>query len=193
LDYLVEHACRLITRDELLNALWPDTFVQPEVLKSRPEHIWEDQRDEREFSYHAIRVKASFDRVMDVLRALKESNWVTGGPKSAAVRLGMKRTTLAYRIRKLNIPLPPGLMGTETTIATQLDGTIIAERQAPRDSFAGHQMSTPWDPLHGAYFNGEAREQLSIRDESGPRNHERHCRNAVAFASGPLCRAPRSQ
>jgi formate hydrogenlyase transcriptional activator len=42
-----------------------------------------------------------------VLRALKESNWVTGGPKGAAVRLGIKRTTLAYRIRKLNIPLRP--------------------------------------------------------------------------------------
>jgi formate hydrogenlyase transcriptional activator len=42
-----------------------------------------------------------------VLRALKESNWVTGGPKGAAARLGMKRTTLAYRIHKLNIPLRP--------------------------------------------------------------------------------------
>lgn len=42
-----------------------------------------------------------------VLRALKESNWVTGGPNGAAVKLGMKRTTLAYRIRKLNIPLRP--------------------------------------------------------------------------------------
>src|ERR1700733_5219265 len=34
LRYLVEHAGRLVTQDELLNALWPDTFVQPEVLKS---------------------------------------------------------------------------------------------------------------------------------------------------------------
>jgi formate hydrogenlyase transcriptional activator len=42
-----------------------------------------------------------------VLRALKESNWVTGGPRGAAVRLGMKRTTLAYRIRKLGIPVRP--------------------------------------------------------------------------------------
>jgi len=42
-----------------------------------------------------------------VLRALKESNWVTGGPNGAAVRLGMKRTTLAYRIRKLGIPVRP--------------------------------------------------------------------------------------
>ena len=38
----------------------------------------------------------------------------------------------------------------------KLDGTVVAERRAPRDSFAGHQMHTPWDPLHRAYFNGEA-------------------------------------
>jgi formate hydrogenlyase transcriptional activator len=42
-----------------------------------------------------------------VLRALRESNWVTGGPNGAAVRLGMKRTTLAYRIRRLKIPVRP--------------------------------------------------------------------------------------
>jgi len=33
LRYLVEHAGRLVTQDELLEAVWPDTFVQPEVLK----------------------------------------------------------------------------------------------------------------------------------------------------------------
>ena len=38
----------------------------------------------------------------------------------------------------------------------KLDGRVVAERHAPRDSFAGHQMSTPWDRLHRAYFNGEA-------------------------------------
>lgn len=38
----------------------------------------------------------------------------------------------------------------------KLDGTVVAERHDPRDSFAGHQMSTPWDGLHRAYFNGEA-------------------------------------
>ena len=42
-----------------------------------------------------------------VLRALRESNWVTGGPNGAAARLGMKRTTLAYRIRKLKIACRP--------------------------------------------------------------------------------------
>jgi hypothetical protein len=38
----------------------------------------------------------------------------------------------------------------------KLDGTMVAERSVPRDSFAGHQMHTPWDALHRAYFNGEA-------------------------------------
>src|SRR6266540_4044606 len=34
LRYLVEHPGRLVTHDELLEALWPKTYVQPEVLKS---------------------------------------------------------------------------------------------------------------------------------------------------------------
>ncbi|HTZ95353.1 MAG TPA: sigma 54-interacting transcriptional regulator [Terriglobales bacterium] len=42
-----------------------------------------------------------------VLRALRASNWMVGGPNGAAARLGMKRTTLAYRIRKLNVALRP--------------------------------------------------------------------------------------
>jgi DNA-binding winged helix-turn-helix (wHTH) protein len=33
LRYLVEHPGRLVTQDELLGAVWPDTYVQPEVLK----------------------------------------------------------------------------------------------------------------------------------------------------------------
>jgi hypothetical protein len=37
-----------------------------------------------------------------------------------------------------------------------VDGTVVAQRFAPTDSFAGHQMQTPWDELHRAYFNGEA-------------------------------------
>jgi formate hydrogenlyase transcriptional activator len=36
-------------------------------------------------------------------RALKDTNWVIGGPAGAAARLGMKRTTLQTRIKKLGI------------------------------------------------------------------------------------------
>jgi len=46
-------------------------------------------------------------------------------------------------------------MFTPERIAIQkLDGALVAERRAPRDSFAGQQMSTPSDPLHRASFNG---------------------------------------
>ena len=38
----------------------------------------------------------------------------------------------------------------------KLDGTLVAARYASKDSFAGHHMNTSWDPLHRAYFNGEA-------------------------------------
>ena len=38
----------------------------------------------------------------------------------------------------------------------KLDGHVVAERTAPRASFAGHDLTTPWDPLHRAYFNGYA-------------------------------------
>jgi hypothetical protein len=36
------------------------------------------------------------------------------------------------------------------------DGSIVSQRDNPRQSFVGHEMLTPWDPLHRAYFNGYA-------------------------------------
>jgi formate hydrogenlyase transcriptional activator len=41
-----------------------------------------------------------------ILRALEASNWVIGGRNGAAQRLGMKRTSLVYRMRKLCIKRP---------------------------------------------------------------------------------------
>jgi formate hydrogenlyase transcriptional activator len=38
-----------------------------------------------------------------IVRALEATNWVIGGRKGAAERLGMKRTSLAYRMKKLRI------------------------------------------------------------------------------------------
>jgi formate hydrogenlyase transcriptional activator len=40
---------------------------------------------------------------MHIRRALDEAGWVIGGPGGAAARLGMKRTTLQSRMRKLGI------------------------------------------------------------------------------------------
>jgi formate hydrogenlyase transcriptional activator len=42
-----------------------------------------------------------------ILRTLKETNWLIGGPHGAAARLGMKRTTLQSRMQKLGIERRP--------------------------------------------------------------------------------------
>ncbi len=41
-----------------------------------------------------------------ILGALREANWVLGGPNGAAQRLGMKRSTLHWKMKKLNINRP---------------------------------------------------------------------------------------
>jgi hypothetical protein len=38
----------------------------------------------------------------------------------------------------------------------KLDGRVVSERISPRESFAGHEFTTPWDALQRAYFNGYA-------------------------------------
>jgi len=43
-----------------------------------------------------------------ILRALEDANWTIGGPSGAAARLGMKRTTLQSRMKKLGITRPSG-------------------------------------------------------------------------------------
>jgi hypothetical protein len=44
----------------------------------------------------------------------------------------------------------------ERVAIEKLDGRVVSERARPRASFDGHEFSTPWDPLHRAYFNGYA-------------------------------------
>jgi formate hydrogenlyase transcriptional activator len=41
-----------------------------------------------------------------IFAALRETGWVVAGPKGAAARLGMKRSTLQEKMRKLGISRP---------------------------------------------------------------------------------------
>ncbi len=43
-----------------------------------------------------------------ILRTLRDTRWVIGGPDGAAARLGLKRTTLTSKIKKLGIDRPRG-------------------------------------------------------------------------------------
>jgi hypothetical protein len=44
----------------------------------------------------------------------------------------------------------------ERVVIESNDNTLIAERADPLAAFAGHELTTAWDPLHRAYFNGYA-------------------------------------
>jgi hypothetical protein len=94
-----------------------------------------------------------------------EATIVSGGGffplKGIAPDLSPRRMSVWLHEQRSSV-LPYGApdqrsMFTPDRVAVEkLDGKTVAERWAPKDSFAGHQMSTPWDPLHRAYFNGEA-------------------------------------
>jgi formate hydrogenlyase transcriptional activator len=42
-----------------------------------------------------------------IIQTLTDTNWVIGGPHGAEARLGMRRTSLIYRMEKLGIPRRP--------------------------------------------------------------------------------------
>jgi formate hydrogenlyase transcriptional activator len=79
--------------------LSPGTVLRPPLGELKPATVHDDATSKLSTLEDAEREH--------VLRALRESKWVIGGPYGAATRLGMKRTTLAYRIRKLRIPCRP--------------------------------------------------------------------------------------
>ncbi|MEN3331948.1 MAG: formate hydrogenlyase transcriptional activator, partial [Blastocatellia bacterium] len=62
----------------------------------------------------SIRTSSSLSKTLEeverehILSVLKELNWVIGGQQGAARRLGLNRTTLTFRMRKLGI-VRPGL------------------------------------------------------------------------------------
>jgi formate hydrogenlyase transcriptional activator len=41
-----------------------------------------------------------------ILGTLRETAWVLGGPQGAAARLGMKRSTLRWKMKRLGISRP---------------------------------------------------------------------------------------
>ncbi len=112
-------------------------------------------------------------RVIDVHGGIKrwnayekvEATIVSGGgffPLKGVLQDSAPRRMTVWLHEERSSVLPYGAPDQRTMFTPEritiekLDGTVVAERLAPKDSFAGHQMSTPWDALHRAYFNGEA-------------------------------------
>jgi formate hydrogenlyase transcriptional activator len=89
---------------ELQNFIERAVILSPHIVLRAPISELEWFSDHKEFNRpmsHLEEVKRDH-----ILRALEASNWVVGGRKGAAALLGMQRTSLLYKMRKLRISRP---------------------------------------------------------------------------------------
>ena len=64
------------------------------------------------------------DRAL-ILRTLEATGWVIGGPAGAATQLGLKRTTLIAKMKKLGISRPAP---TARNVANNIHGQLESDR-----------------------------------------------------------------
>jgi formate hydrogenlyase transcriptional activator len=104
------------TMDALVRYRWPgnirelQNFIERAVILS-PHSVLRAPTSELEILPARAATNVSMTGLEEVerdhiVRAMEASNWVVGGRNGAAERLGMKRTSLVYRIRKLRIGRP---------------------------------------------------------------------------------------
>jgi formate hydrogenlyase transcriptional activator len=104
------------TMDALVRYQWPgnvrelQNFIERAVILS-PQSILRAPVSELEPFQANKKLSAPLNGLAEVerdhiLRALEVSDWVIGGQGGAAARLGMKRTSLVYRMKKLRINRP---------------------------------------------------------------------------------------
>lgn len=94
-----------------------------------------------------------------------EADVVTGGGlfplKGLMPDLSTRRMSVWLREERASL-LPFGAPDQRTSFTPErfaiekLDGSVVAEWSFPRSSFIGHDLSTPWGPVHRGYFNGYA-------------------------------------
>jgi formate hydrogenlyase transcriptional activator len=63
------------------------------------------------------------DRAL-IVETLEQVGWIVGGPRGAASKLGLKRTTLLAKMGRLGISRPIPLEGTSVPGVTQEDAQI---------------------------------------------------------------------
>ncbi len=79
-----------VIESALIRCTGPELEVQLEEPRSRePSRVHSDTLERVDRAH--------------ILRVLEQSNWVIAGPNGAAARLGLKRTTLNHRMKKLGI------------------------------------------------------------------------------------------
>lgn len=89
LENVIERAV-LLTRGNVLHLSLPELDYRPPAEKTVPLPA-------------SVEVREGEDEAQRILRVLKETNGVVAGPRGAAQRLGLKRTTLLSRMKRLGI------------------------------------------------------------------------------------------
>jgi formate hydrogenlyase transcriptional activator len=80
-------------------------------------------------SLHRARTFASSITLEDseralILETLEQAGWIVGGPRGAAAKLGLKRTTLLAKMRKWGISRPIVDEGTSVSGVAQEDALL---------------------------------------------------------------------
>ena len=86
LQNVIERAI-ILSKDGVLPNLLTPCRCEPLPVNATESGLWQMER-------------------MLILRTLQETDWVLGGPDGAAVKLGVKRTTLTAKLKKLGISRP---------------------------------------------------------------------------------------
>jgi formate hydrogenlyase transcriptional activator len=74
-------------------------------------------------TFHSSLTLEDSDRAL-ILETLEQAGWVIGGPRGAANRLGLKRTTLLAKMRRLGISRPISQEGTDVFGVAREDAQI---------------------------------------------------------------------
>ncbi len=124
--YFVQHFAATMDKtieyipDELMHSLvrhsWPgnirelQNYVVRGVILSTDGVFEADPPELAEPARFAIPNPTLEDKVrQEIVAACQRSNWQLGGPRGAAARLGLKRTTLFYKMKRLGITPPADL------------------------------------------------------------------------------------
>jgi formate hydrogenlyase transcriptional activator len=103
------------TLDALVSYAWPgnirelQNLIERAVIRSNGDELrvrLEDLDEDAEITGAAAGTLDEAQRV-HILATLRKTRWVVSGPRGAAARLGINRSTLEFRMKKLGIMRPP--------------------------------------------------------------------------------------
>src|SRR5262245_20719901 len=112
------------TRETVRRHRWPgnvrelENLIQRAVIMSPGPVLMVPERD---LAARRLRTSAEPPQTLEgikrahIVRVLEDTNWMVGGPRGAAVRLGLKRTTLQSLLKRLGIE-PPAETGSVASV-----------------------------------------------------------------------------